>query len=507
MGQPLVSVIIVVHNNLRDLRDCLSSILRADYPHLEIIAVDSASTDGSPDLIRREFPTVKLLEVPVNVGFSEGGNRAARLAKGDFIFFLNPDTVTPPHTISTLAARMGRDPRLAVLAPKMLFLQEPKVINSVGLQSNRIFYSCDRGFLEYDRGQYDEEAHVIGACGGAMFVRKAVIDKIGLFDRRYFMYYEDLDFGICSWLAGYKVLYMPEAVVYHRMRASGRSEVLNEYVDHKNRLRTLLKNCSPATLLRVLPRSLVFDLACIANHLRLGRYSAAGLRVKALLWNLAMLPDTLAWRSRVNRVRRKSDHVFLSLLGPDSGYPRVNVPSPPYSPLYASTLDPAKLRSRIEPGRPDADQLGLGWYGPEMWGETPIRWSNNYGIAFLGKPWPGPGELTIRYISPLDVVGKLLVNDTYLCDFSGQAHQWETIQQRIDGDTAVIKVTLLLDKTFNLRMDFGARDDRILGIAVSSMVISRAKFVQFGPAKGNVNIGAGKNNRGEPRCSSKFTIF
>ena len=471
MGQPLVSVIIVVHNNIQDLRDCISSILQADYPHVEVIAVDSASTDGSPGLIGREFPSVKLLEYPVNLGFCEGSNRAVRLAKGDFVFLLNPDTVTPPDTISTLAARMERDSHIGVLAPKMLFLQERGVINSVGLQSNRIFYSCDRGFLEYDRGQYDEEAAIISACGGAMFVRKAVIDKIGLFDSRYFMYYEDLDFGIRSWLAGYKVLYTPDAIVYHRMRASGRSEYLNEYMDHKNRLRTLLKNCSLPTLLRALPRNLVFDLACIANHLRQGRGSAAGLRLKALLWNLVMLPDTLAWRSRVNRVRRESDRVFLNLLSPDSGYPRVNVPSPPYSPLYASTLDPAKLSSRIEPGRSDEDQLGLGWYGPEMWDETPVRWTNNYGIAFLGKPWPGPGELAIRYISPIDVAGKLLVNDAHLLDFSGQAHQWETIQHRIDSDSAVIKVTLLLDKTFNPGRDFGARDGRILGIAVSSIAI------------------------------------
>jgi len=473
MGQPLVSVIIVVHNNLQDLRDCISSILRADYPHVEIIAVDSASTDGSPGLIWREFPSVKLQEYPVNVGFCEGSNRAVRLARGDFVFFLNPDTITPPDTISTLVARIGRDSHIGVLAPKMLFLQEPGVINSAGLQSNRIFYSCDRGFLEYDRGQYDEEAEVISACGGAIFVRKAVIDRIGLFDSRYFMYYEDLDFGIRSWLAGYKVLYTPEAIVYHRMRASGRSEVLNEYVDNKNRTRTLLKNCSLPTLLRVLPRSLVFDLACIANHLRGGRYSAARLRLQALLWNLVMLPDTLAWHSQVNQVRRESDRVFLDLLSPDSGYPRVNVPSPPYSPLYASTLDPAKLSSWVEPARPDEEQLGLGWYGPEMWDETPVRWTNNYGIAFLGKPWPGPGELTIRYIAPIDVAGKLLVNDAHLCDFSGQAHQWETIQHEIESDSPVIKVTLLLDRTFNPRRDFGARDDRILGIAVSSIVLNK----------------------------------
>jgi GT2 family glycosyltransferase len=471
MGKPLVSVLVVVYSNMDDLEDCLSSALDSDYPNAEIIAVDNASTDGSPDFIRQKFPSVKLIEYALNLGFCEANNRAFRLAKGDFILFLNPDTRLPNDTISILVDRMEKDPQIGILAPKMLFLQEPKVINSVGLQSNRIFYSCDRGFLEYDRGQYDEEAEVIGACGGAMFVRKVVIDRIGLFDSRYFMYYEDLDFGIRSWLAGYKVLYTPDAIVYHRMRASGRSEHLNEYVDNKNRIRTLLKNFSLPTLLRVLPRSLVFDLACIANHLRLGRYSAARLRLKALLWNPVMLPETLAWRSRVSRVRRESDRVFLNLLSPDSGYPRVNVPSPPYSPMYASTLDPAKLSSQVEPGRSDEEQLGLGWYGPEMWDEIPVRWTNHYGIVFLGKPWPGPGELTIRYISPIDVAGKLLVNDAHLCDFSGQAHQWGTVQHGIDSDSTVIKVTLLLDRTFNPRRDFGVREDRILGIAVSCIAI------------------------------------
>jgi GT2 family glycosyltransferase len=477
VGRPLVSINIVTHDNRQDIQACLEAVLRSRDVALEVIVADNASTDGTPELVRQAFPAVRLVEYTANLGFAEANNRAVRLAQGDFVLLLNADAVVAPDAIAVLASRMASDPQIGVLAPKMLFLQEPRVINSVGLQANRICYSCDRGFLEYDQGQYDAEADVIGACGGAMFVRRSVTSEIGLFDEEYFMYYEDLDFCIRSWLAGYKVLYTPEAIVYHRMRASGRSEHLNEYVDNKNRLRTLLKNCSLPTLLRALPRSLAFDLACITNHLRRGRCSAARLRWKALLWNLVMLPDTLAWRSQVNRVHKESDQLFLRLLSPGSGYPRVSVPSPPYSPLYASTLDPAKLKSQIEPGRPDVDQLGLGWYGPEMWGEAPIRWTNNYGIAFLGKPWPGPGDLTIRYIAPIDVVGKLLINDAYLCDFSSKAHQWATIQQRIDSDSAMVKLTLLLGRTFNPRRDCGARNDRILGIAVSSMAISRTDSI------------------------------
>ncbi|RLB00266.1 MAG: glycosyltransferase family 2 protein, partial [Deltaproteobacteria bacterium] len=278
MERLLVSVLIVVYNNLDDLEDCLSSVLDSDYPNVEIIAVDNASTDGSPDFIRQNFPSVKLIEYPLNLGFGEANNRAFRLAKGEFVFLLNPDTYLPKDTISVLVNRMEKDSQIGILAPKMLFFQEPRVINSAGIRSNRILYSCDRGFLEYDEGQYDEEAEVISACGGAMLVRKAVIDKIGLFDSRYFMYYEDLDFGIRSWLAGYKVLYTPKAVVYHRMRASGRSEYLNEYMDNKNRIRTILKNCLLMTLLKMVPRSLAFDLGCIATYLLIGRYSAAKFR-------------------------------------------------------------------------------------------------------------------------------------------------------------------------------------------------------------------------------------
>jgi len=471
MERPLVSVLIVVYNNLDDLEDCLSSVLDSDYPNVEIIAVDNASTDGSPDFIRQNFPSVKLIEYPLNLGFGEANNRAFRLAKGEFVFLLNPDTYLPKDTISVLVNRMEKDSQIGILAPKMLFFQEPRVINSAGIRSNRILYSCDRGFLEYDEGQYDEEAEVISACGGAMLVRKAVIDKIGLFDSRYFMYYEDLDFGIRSWLAGYKVLYTPKAVVYHRMRASGRSEYLNEYMDNKNRIRTILKNCSLMTLLKMVPRSLAFDLGCIATYLLIGRYSAAKFRLKALLWNLAMLPDTISQRWRVQKLRTKPDSMFLRLLTSDSGFPQVSVPCPPYSPLYASTLDPARLNPRIEPGK-SAEQLGLGWYGPEIWGETPVRWTNKYGIAFLKKPWEGPGHLVIKYISPLDSSGKVFVNDRYLCDFSGAAGRWETIQETVNAPPGIVKVTLLLDKTFIPKRDLGTQDNRILGVAVSSMAIT-----------------------------------
>jgi len=471
MRKPLVSVLVVVYNSLNDLEDCLSSVLDSDYPNVEIIAVDNASTDGSPDFIRQNFPSVKLIEYPLNLGFSEANNRAVGLAKGDFIFLLNPDTHLPKDTIAILVNRMERDAEVGILAPKMLFLQEPRVINSIGIRSNRILYSYDRGFLEYDEGQYDEEAQVISACGGAMFIRKAAIDKIGLFDNRYFMYYEDLDLGIRSWVAGYKVLYTPEAVIYHRMRASGRSEYLNEYVDNKNRTRTILKNCSLVTLLKMMSRSLIFDLSCIIGYLVIGRYSAAKLRLKALLWNLAMLPDTISQRWQVQKLRTEPDSAFLRLLTSDSGFPQVNVPSPPYSPLYASTFDPAKLNPQIEPGK-DAEQLGLGWYGPEVWGETPVRWTNKYGVAFLKKPWAGHGYLTVRYISPLDSSGQVLINDSHLCHFSGAAGKWETIRQEIDADPGIVKVTLLLDKTFIPKRDFGTKDSRILGIAVSSIAIA-----------------------------------
>lgn len=471
MGKPLVSVLVVVYNNLNDLEDCLSSVLDSDYPNVEIIAVDNASTDGSPDFIRQNFPSVKLVEYPLNLGFSEANNRALRLAKGDFIFLLNPDTYSPKDTIAILVNRMERDIQIGTLAPKMLFLQEPRVINSAGIRSNLILYSYDRGFLEYDEGQYDEEAEVISACGGAMFVRKALIDEIGLFDSRYFMYYEDLDFGIRSWLAGYKVLYTPEAVVYHRMRASGRSEYLNEYVDHKNRIRTILKNCSLVTLLKMMSRSLVFDLSCTASYLLIGRYSAIKLRLKALLWNLAMLPDTISQRWRAQKLRIEPDSVFLRLLTSESGFPQVSVPCPPYAPLYASTLDPAKLNPRIQPGR-DAEQLGLGWYGPEMWGETPMRWTNKYGIAFLKQPWEGPSHLVIKYNSPLDSSGKIFINERYLCDFSGVAGRWEMIRETVNVSPGIVKVTSLLDKTFIPKRDLGAQDSRILGIAVSFIAIA-----------------------------------
>lgn len=474
MGAPRVSIIVVTHNNRQDIQACLEAALRSGDVSLEVIVADNASTDGTPELVRQAFPAVRLVEQAVNLGFAAANNRAVRLAQGDFVLLLNADAVVAPEAIAILASRMASDPQIGVLAPKMLFLQEPTVINSIGLQSNRILYSCDRGFLEYDQGQYDAEADVIGACGGAMFLRRAVSERIGLFDTRYFMYYEDLDFCLRTWVAGYRVLTVPQAVVYHRMRAYGRSERLNEYVDHRNRLRTMLKNLSLASLRHALPQSLAFDLAGLAGHLRQGRWNAARWRVQALLWNLVLLPDTLAWRAGAQRRRAAPDDVFLRLLDKGRGYPQINAPLPSFQPAFAAALEPATLQSSIEPGQQEAEaQLGLGWHGMEDWEGLPVRWTSRYAIAFLPKTWEGPGYLTIRYFAPLNASGQVLINDRPLCRFSGTFDQWETLQAETDAKPGVVKVTLLLDRALNPRRDFGARDDRILGIAVSSIAIVR----------------------------------
>jgi hypothetical protein len=141
-------------------------------------------------------------------------------------------------------------------------------------------------------------------------------------------------------------------------------------------------------------------------------------------------------------------------------------------PAFAAALEPSMLQPSIEPGQQEAEaQLGLGWHGVEDWEGLPVRWTSRYAIAFLAKPWPDPANLIVKYISQVDTAGKLLVNDAYLCDFSGKAHEWTTIQHRIDCDSSTLKVTLLLDRTFNPRRDMGTRDNRTLGIAVSSIAI------------------------------------
>ena len=247
MKKALVSVIVVCTNDRVYLKDLFSSVFNSDYPHIEVIMVDNASSDGSVPFVESQFGSVKILRNKRNIGFVKSNNRGIRESSGEFIFLLNPDTIVDPQCIGHLVKAMEERSCIGVCGAKMLMEYEREVINSIGHNVNRIFYGWDRGCFELDRGQYDAPAEVPSVCNGAALYRREIFDDIGFFDERFFVYYDDVDYGLRASLCGYKVITVPSARVYHKIDFKPLDVRHHEFEVQRYRLRTLLKNC-PAEL-------------------------------------------------------------------------------------------------------------------------------------------------------------------------------------------------------------------------------------------------------------------
>ena len=465
----LVSIIILVRNHCEYLNDCLKSVINLNYSRVEIILADNASTDGSADFVQQKFPSVRVLRFDKNYGFAEGNNRAIRKAKGDYIFLLNPDTKVEPECVNRLVEIMEKDKSIGICMPKMLMFNEPSVINSAGIIGNKILQGRDRGAWELDFGQYDGEEQILGACGAGMFIRRNLFEKIGYFDRLYFAYYEDLDFSMRTWWGGYKVSFVPEAIVYHKYRPF-RKEVFNEYIDHRNRLRMMLKNMSLVTLGWMLPKSLYSDFKSIYRHLRRKRLRLAYYRVKALLWNLIMLPDTLMRRVKIQMKRVVRDKPTIFML--ERVERIIEAPLPNYHVQYEATADRNGLDSWVKMGENDTKHLGFGWYDLETWSQRNIRWTANYGIIFLKNSLQGGKEknLEIEAYSHLQTEGGVWINGRKVGEFVIKPGDWQRLCFNFRNQEQVLKVTIK-PETFIPELALKVRDNRTLGIAISEIGI------------------------------------
>jgi GT2 family glycosyltransferase len=249
---PIISVIIVNYNGKKFLKECLDSLYDQTAVNLEIIVVDNASSDSSVDYLKSCFSEVILIENSSNLGFAGGVNTGIRNACGAFILTLNNDTWVDCHCIERLLAAMKSDNCIGMCATKMLFPDYR--INSAGICISRSGAAWDRGMYEEDTSQYNICEEIFGPCAGAALLRKAMLDEIGLFDEDFFLYMEDVDLAFRGQLAGWKCIYVPDAVVYHHR--GGTAGVLSDtavYYGNRNIIWYPVKNYPILTLLISLP--------------------------------------------------------------------------------------------------------------------------------------------------------------------------------------------------------------------------------------------------------------
>lgn len=190
-----------------------------NYPDLEVIVVDNASSDGSADLALRYAPKVRVLEQARNLGFAGGFNCGARAATGAWILSINPDLVPDPDFVSHLIRGLGHDAHAGMAAPRLLRADDHQCLDSTGLFIDRRRRPYDRGQMQADCGQYDNQIDVFGACGAAALYRRSMLEDLSpdgeVFDEDFFAYCEDADLAWRARLRGWRCRYVPDAVAYH----------------------------------------------------------------------------------------------------------------------------------------------------------------------------------------------------------------------------------------------------------------------------------------------------
>jgi len=220
---PKVAVVILNWNGVKHLRQFLPSVLTSVWPNLDIIVGDNASTDGSVEFIRQEYPSVQIIQNDRNYGFTGGYNKVLAQVEADYFILLNSDVEVSPGWIAPVIELMESDPLIAAAAPKIkAYLQKDHFehAGAAGGFIDKYGYPFCQGRLifnqiEEDRGQYQQSREVFWATGAAMFVKKRYWLEAGGFDDRFFAHMEEID--LCWRLKnmGYKVMYCAGSEIFH----------------------------------------------------------------------------------------------------------------------------------------------------------------------------------------------------------------------------------------------------------------------------------------------------
>jgi GT2 family glycosyltransferase len=321
--QPLVSIIIPNWNGAHHLPDCLSSLRKQRYPRFEVILVDNGSTDESLTLLARDYPKARVIPLSENRGFAPACNLGMRAARGEILVLLNNDTKVDPGWLGALVATFERHPEAGAVTGKMLLFDRRDHLHTAG-----DFYRLDgtpgnRGVWQRDEGQFDEEVPVFSACGGSAAYRRTMLDEIGLLDEVFFFSCEDVDLGWRAQLAGWPCIYTPEAVVYHKVSATG-AGTINSFYDGRNFIYLIVKDY-PWSLLRRHWRAVLRAQWRITREaLCAWRGEAARARLRGQLAGLWGIPRMLRARRAIQRTRCVSDADLLRVLTPAASLAEVD---------------------------------------------------------------------------------------------------------------------------------------------------------------------------------------
>lgn len=312
MRNDLVSVVIPNWNGREHLFTCLSSLQNQVIKNYEILLVDNGSTDGSINYVCENFPEVRIIKSDVNLGFAGGCNLGIENASGDYIALLNNDTEVDKNWLAQSVNALKENPEAGLTASRILLFHHRKYIDTAGDLYFRSGFPGKRGSFSLDGQEFDQYKWVFGACAGAAVYRRDLFAEIGPFDEDFFSFMEDVDLSFRAQLAGYRCLYVPTAIVYHKLGATaGLNDPRRQRWSHRNRWYTLIKNLPAELWMRNIGHILVAEIVILGStifQLRLGNYIRARVDV------LKNLTKMLGKRREIQNTAKVSNGYIYSIM-------------------------------------------------------------------------------------------------------------------------------------------------------------------------------------------------
>lgn len=300
-----VSVVILNWNGAGMLRKFLPGVVEHSQGEgVEICVADNASTDDSRELLRKEFPGVRLIELAVNYGFAEGYNRAFQQVEAEYVVLLNSDVEVTPGWLLPLCTYMDAHPETAACQPKLRSERNKECFEYAGAAGGYLDiygYPFCRGrifdVVEEDKGQYDSVASVFWASGAALFIRLKDYREVGGLDGRFFAHMEEIDLCWRLGSRGRGLVCVPQSVVYHVGAATLKKESPRKtFLNFRNNLLMLYKNLPEAELKRVLRIRGLLDIVAMVVFFLKGEKDNAKAVIQARKEFKQLRPSFLASR-------------------------------------------------------------------------------------------------------------------------------------------------------------------------------------------------------------------
>ena len=312
---PLVSVIILNWNGKKFLHTCLSSLAQIKNPRIEIIVVDNNSSDDSVSYMRKEFPKVNVIESSKNNGFAGGNNIGAGAALGQYLLFINNDTKVTKDFLIPMIELCKRDAHVGCVQPEMRVMNHPDLLDEAGAYLTLSGFLYHYGYRKVHRlPMYQTTRVVFSAKGACMLIPKHAFEEVGGFDEDFFIFFEETDLCHRLWLAGYKVIYMPDSHIYH---VAGGDTVdtydyeRRVYLTFKNMNCSYLKNFGFLYGATIYPIFVCFQIALLFYFLLSLRLGVARAIMRGWWWNIRNIRSTLQKRHTIqHHLRVVADSVI-----------------------------------------------------------------------------------------------------------------------------------------------------------------------------------------------------